>query len=54
MKFALKCSKHDKLSQLFPPNNTDASQVMNPERFQVNLQEHQDIEIAQFHTAKDY
>ena len=37
LNFALKCSKHQKLSRLFPPNNTDASQVRNPERFHVNF-----------------
>ena len=37
LNFALKCLKHEKLSRLFPPNNTDKSQVRNPERFHVNF-----------------
>ena len=37
LKFALKCSKHEKLSPVFPSNNTDASQLRNPERFHVNF-----------------
>ena len=37
LNFARKCWIHGKLSQLFPPNNTDASQVRNPERFHINF-----------------